>query len=1019
MSEECKREQLTIALQQENKKFRDYYFWLESALPPQFFDEIGQANAMLVVHNLMKFDLQDYVASIHLKHMSVLIYLDTPQADLQILKEFSTRAISSYQTFVSQFPPPFLNITTNLRIIVAHFFNEDRSAITRLFPKKLQNELRDVVADRYPKISDEEFNAAVNGLSPSFLHSLSLERLAIAIAMYIRASTRDSCQYEVHYDEEWESKNSPSMRITLAWKNIPKHNFLYRIMRIINRYGIAVKQISGSHQNPYNTDSVCVLALDLHGINGKPVWEAANIMDFIKEIITVKYFASFDSADLLLVQKGIISGNMANLLRAMENFIHQSLVHIDSNIYTRERITEGLYRHPELVAMLCEAFKYKFDPDHHSLEKYRQLREKYLINVEKLDTGHEESDTRRKNILRQAMNFVHFTLKTNFYCPNYTSLSFRLDPKYLDEIPFDRTKKFPELPYAIFFIKGMHFFGFHIRFRDLARGGLRTVLPEHIERVIIERNSVFTECYNLAYTQQMKNKDIPEGGAKGIIFLKPYERLESETLIYLKELKGSKLDQIEIEKRLETFKQEQLKEHLYQAQRSFIESLIALVNCNPDGKLKSKYVIDYWTKPEYLYLGPDENMHDCMIQWIANYSKKSGYKSGSSFISGKPTTGINHKQYGVTSLGVNVYMTDILKYLEIDPTKDTFTVKMAGGPDGDVAGNQICNLAKYYPNTAKLIALTDISGTIYDPVGLDLNQLVTLFKEGKGIRFYPPEKLNPNGLLIDKMTKQYQTLTQQTLCWRKRADNTLEKEWISGSEVNSLLRSNIHQTKADIFIPAGGRPRTLNESNYKDFLTPMGAPTARAIIEGANLYITPGARIALEELGVLIVKDSSANKTGVICSSFEVLCGLTLGDDKFVEYKPTLIGEIRERLQECASLEARLLLSTHRETGEFLTVISEKISRGINQFTDQLLNYLDPMTLSDDPEDPMLKVFLSYCLPTLRKKFQKELIAEIPESHKKAIIACHVASKLVYSKGLSWSPTIIDILPMVLARDSL
>ncbi len=74
-------------------------------------------------------------------------------------------------------------------------------------------------------------------------------------------------------------------------------------------------------------------------------------------------------------------------------------------------------------------------------------------------------------------------------------------------------------------MKGLHFIGFHIRFRDLSRGGLRTVFPERMEQMLIERNNVFSECYNLAYTQQKKNKDIPEGGAKGVIFLEPYERL--------------------------------------------------------------------------------------------------------------------------------------------------------------------------------------------------------------------------------------------------------------------------------------------------------------------------------------------------------------------------------------------------------------------------------------------------------------------------------------------------------------
>src|SRR5262249_13853421 len=159
--------------------------------------------------------------------------------------------------------------------------------------------------------------------------------------------------------------------------------------------------------------------------------------------------------------------------------------------------------------------------------KYADLRSAFVNDVNKLDTGQEDNDLRRKNILHTAMNMVHYTLKTNFYRMNYTAISFRLDPKYLDLIPFDRAPKFPELPYPIFFIRGMHFFGFHIRFKDLARGGLRTVYPEQTEAMVRERNTVFSECYNLALTQHKKNKDIPEGGAKAIIFLLPYSRLES------------------------------------------------------------------------------------------------------------------------------------------------------------------------------------------------------------------------------------------------------------------------------------------------------------------------------------------------------------------------------------------------------------------------------------------------------------------------------------------------------------
>jgi glutamate dehydrogenase len=237
--------------------------------------------------------------------------------------------------------------------------------------------------------------------------------------------------------------------------------------------------------------------------------------------------------------------------------------------------------------------------------------------------------------------------------------------------------------------------------------------------------------------------------------------------------------------------------------------------------------------------------------------------------------------------------------------------------------------------------------------------------------------------------------------------------------MNHLLRFNVSETVTDLFIPAGGRPRTLHEGNYTEFLDDRGKPTSKAIVEGANLYLTPEARERLEERGCLIIKDSSANKTGVICSSFEVLAGLTLGDEKFLEYKEQLVKEILTRLEECASNEANLLIRTHQETGEPLTKISDIISRHINDFTYQILDHLDTITLSDKPNDPLVNCFLSYCLPTLRNNFQKELLKEIPEHHKKAIIACHLAARIVYRKGLKWHPSIVDILPIILEEERL
>ena len=388
-----------------------------------------------------------------------------------------------------------------------------------------------------------------------------------------------------------------------------------------------------------------------------------------------------------------------------------------------------------------------------------------------------------------------------------------------------------------------------------------------------------------------KIKIFPKEESKGVVFLEPYDQLLTEVQIYRKELKAAGLEEGEIEETIKVYKAEQKVEYLYQTQRAFVHSFLTILNCLEDGTLKAKHIVDYWKKPEYIYLGPDENMHNIMIEWIASTSKQCGYKPGIAFISSKPSVGINHKEYGVTSLGVNVYMREVLRYMEIDPTNDPFTVKISGGPDGDVAGNQILNLYKHFPSTAKLLAITDVSGTIFDPKGLDLSILADLFKEVKPLAAYPPKKLNDGGFLLDLQTKKEQTaFAQKTLCWKKKGGKLVES-WLSGSDMNHLFRHNLHQVETDIFIPAGGRPRTLNETNYQDFLV-KGKPSSKAIVEGANLYLTPNARRELEKLGVIIIKDSSANKGGVICSSMEILAGLTTTEEEFLLEKNELMPQI-------------------------------------------------------------------------------------------------------------------------------
>jgi glutamate dehydrogenase len=108
--------------------------------------------------------------------------------------------------------------------------------------------------------------------------------------------------------------------------------------------------------------------------------------------------------------------------------------------------------------------------------------------------------------------FNHAIMKTNFYKSNIVALSFRLTPSFL-------STDFPDKPHGIFYVIGAEFRGFHTRFADVARGGIRLIKSASPQAYSNNISGLFEECYSLASTQQRKNKDIPEGGSKGVILL--------------------------------------------------------------------------------------------------------------------------------------------------------------------------------------------------------------------------------------------------------------------------------------------------------------------------------------------------------------------------------------------------------------------------------------------------------------------------------------------------------------------
>jgi glutamate dehydrogenase (NAD(P)+) len=118
---------------------------------------------------------------------------------------------------------------------------------------------------------------------------------------------------------------------------------------------------------------------------------------------------------------------------------------------------------------------------------------------------------------------------------------------------------------------------------------------------------------------------------------------------------------------------------------------------------------------------------------------------------------------------------------------------------------------------AVLVAASDSAGTLHDPAGISVDELVQLKAAGKSVVDFPRGK--------------------------------------------KLGRDDVIGVDCEIWIPAA-RPDVVHEGN-------VGRLRTKLVPQGANIPFTPGAEKILHERGVLVLPDFIANAGGVICAAME------------------------------------------------------------------------------------------------------------------------------------------------------
>ena len=88
----------------------------------------------------------------------------------------------------------------------------------------------------------------------------------------------------------------------------------------------------------------------------------------------------------------------------------------------------------------------------------------------------------------------------------------------------------------------------------------------------------------------------------------------------------------------------------------------------------------------------------------------------------------------------------------------------------------------------------------------------------------------------------------------------------------------------------------------------------------------------MNEAGIMVVKDSSANKCGVQCSSYEILASMVLTSEEFMEMKDELVLDVLKKLRSAARVEAELLFKEWKaDPSCSAPVYSSRISAAIEK----------------------------------------------------------------------------------------
>jgi glutamate dehydrogenase (NAD(P)+) len=215
--------------------------------------------------------------------------------------------------------------------------------------------------------------------------------------------------------------------------------------------------------------------------------------------------------------------------------------------------------------------------------------------------------------------------------------------------------------------------------------------------------------------------------------------------------------------------------------------------------------------PEKDIPAPDVNTNDQIMAWVMDtYSMHVG-QTVTAVVTGKPIEmGGSLGRREATGRGVMIVTREAAKHLGLDIKRATVAVQGFGNV-GSVSAQLLAQIG------AKIVAVTDWKGGVYNPAGLDIPKLIDYAAQHRTVDEFP------GGQPIDN--------------------------------------EQLFKLDVDVLIPAA----------LENQITTENAPDIKAkiVTEGANGPTTPDAHRLLHSRGVFVIPDILANSGGVTTSYFE------------------------------------------------------------------------------------------------------------------------------------------------------